>query len=140
MSRLNSSRRIQIDTSEPRYDGGGDDDESNDGSGSLKFQPSNSNVTEDLEPFMGVKVRRKASRLRDYQGDYIDVQSRPHLMKILEKQGLIPPKILWISELIVSWVFGFDVNFYYTCLVSEIEHFEFSIISTICKGIILGIF
>ena len=70
MSRLNSSRRIQIDTSEPRYD-------------------VNTNVTDDLDPFMGVKVRRKASRLRDYQGDYIDIQSRPRLMKILDKQGLI---------------------------------------------------
>ncbi|XP_057774268.1 uncharacterized protein LOC130993407 [Salvia miltiorrhiza] len=97
MSRLNSSRQIQIDTSEPRYDDGDDEtlDESNDG---LKFQPSNSNLTEDLEPFMGVKVRRKASRLRDYQGDYIDVQSRPHLMKILEKQG--DRKVLFADKVI----------------------------------------
>lgn len=85
MSRLNSSRRIQIETPEPRYDDGDDealDDESAGNGG------SNRNVSEDLDPFMGAKVRRKASRLQDYQGDYLDVRSRPHLMKILEKQGL----------------------------------------------------
>ncbi|KAL1550704.1 myosin heavy chain-like protein [Salvia divinorum] len=97
MSRLNSSRRIQIDTSEPRYDDDGDEtlDDVNAG---LKSQPSNSNMTEDLDPFMGVKVRRKASRLRDYQGDYIDIQSRPHLMKILEKQG--DRKVLFADKVI----------------------------------------
>ncbi|XP_047959624.1 myosin heavy chain IB-like [Salvia hispanica] len=79
MSRLNSSRRIQIDTSEPRYD-------------------VNTNVTDDLDPFMGVKVRRKASRLRDYQGDYIDIQSRPRLMKILDKQG--DRKVLFADKVI----------------------------------------
>ncbi|KAH6770921.1 myosin heavy chain-like protein [Perilla frutescens var. hirtella] len=100
MSRLNSSRRIQIDTSEPRYDDGDDEilDEGNDGSGSLKLRPSNNNETEDQEPFMGVKVRRKASRLRDYQGDYLDVRSRPHLMKILEKQG--DRKVLFADKVI----------------------------------------
>ncbi|KAL3652420.1 hypothetical protein CASFOL_002101 [Castilleja foliolosa] len=86
-----SSRRIQIDVAgdpPPRFDDEETlDDDSADGSGSLKLRPSNSNITEDLEPFMGVKVRRKASRLRDYIGDYLDVQSRPYLMKILEKQG-----------------------------------------------------
>lgn len=92
MSRLNSSRRIQIDTPEPRYDDG-DGETLDDGIGGLKLRPSNSNVTEDQEPFMGVKVRRKASRLRSYQGDYLGVQSRPHLMKILEKQGLVSPQI-----------------------------------------------
>ncbi|XP_042058616.1 myosin IB heavy chain-like [Salvia splendens] len=87
MSRLNSNRRIQIDTSEPRYDEG--DDETVDDS---------SNAAEDLDPFMGVKVRRKASRLRDFQGDYIDIQSRPHLMKILEKQG--DRKVLFADKVI----------------------------------------
>lgn len=53
----------------------------------MKLRPPDSNVTEDQEPFMGVKARRKASRLRDYLGDYIDVPSRPCLKKILEKQG-----------------------------------------------------
>ncbi|XP_042062639.1 myosin ID heavy chain-like [Salvia splendens] len=87
MSRLNSNRRIQIDTSEPRYDEG--DDQTVDDS---------SNAAEDLDPFMGVKVRRKASRLRDFQGDYIDIQSRPHLMKILEKQG--DRKVLFADKVI----------------------------------------
>lgn len=106
MSRYKSSNRIQIDTAgspEPRYDSVDDetlDDGGADGNGSLKLRSSNSNVTEDLGSFMGVKVRRKASRHRDYIGDYIDVQSRPHLMKILEKQGLVSLEILLISGLI----------------------------------------
>ncbi|KAI3471193.1 hypothetical protein Pfo_027856 [Paulownia fortunei] len=87
MSRYQSSRRIQIDAAGGPPPDETLDDDGADGSGSLKLRPSNSNVTEDLEPFMGVKIRRKASRHRDYVGDYLDVQSRPHLMKILEKQG-----------------------------------------------------
>uniref|UniRef100_A0A0V0H0I9 Putative ovule protein n=1 Tax=Solanum chacoense TaxID=4108 RepID=A0A0V0H0I9_SOLCH len=56
---------------------------------SLKLTPTDSNVTEDQnrDPFMGVKVRRKASFHRNYIGDYLDVPSRPYLMKILEKQA-----------------------------------------------------
>ncbi|KAK9094359.1 hypothetical protein Scep_025828 [Stephania cephalantha] len=50
-------------------------------------RPSENNVTEDQEPFMGVKVRRKASLHRDYRGDYLDVPSQSSLMKILEKHG-----------------------------------------------------
>ncbi|XP_057484934.1 uncharacterized protein LOC130771334 [Actinidia eriantha] len=84
MSRFQSQRRVQIDDGEAsetlEIDGGGR-------GGSIKLRPSGSNVTEDQEPFMGVKVRRKASRHRDYRGDYIDVPSRPYLMKILDKQG-----------------------------------------------------
>lgn len=57
--------------------------------GNLKLRLSDSNVTEDQEPFMGFKVRRKASIHRDYLGDYLDVPSRPYLMKILEKQGIL---------------------------------------------------
>ncbi|KAL6581464.1 hypothetical protein OROMI_007387 [Orobanche minor] len=86
-----SRRRIQNDVAgdpPPQFD---DEetliDDSADGSGILRLRPSNSNVTDDLEPFMGVEARRKASRHRDYIGDYLDVQSRPYLMKILEKQG-----------------------------------------------------
>ncbi|KAL8519228.1 hypothetical protein ACS0TY_010244 [Phlomoides rotata] len=89
MSRYPSNSRIQIDTGEtpePRYDYADDETPDDDGDG-LKLRPSNSNVIENLEPFMGVKVRRRASRLRDYIGDYLDVPSRPHLMKILDKQG-----------------------------------------------------
>ncbi|XP_010262800.1 PREDICTED: myosin IB heavy chain [Nelumbo nucifera] len=52
----------------------------------LRLKPSE-NVTEEQEPFMGVKVRRRASFRRDYKGDYLDVPSQPYLMKILEKQG-----------------------------------------------------
>ncbi|XP_020518187.1 myosin IC heavy chain isoform X2 [Amborella trichopoda] len=44
-------------------------------------------VTEDQEPFMGVKVRRRTSLHREYKGDYLNVPSNPYVMKILEKQG-----------------------------------------------------
>ena len=84
MSRFQSQLRVQIDDGEASetlgIDGGGR-------GGSIKLRPAGSNVTEDQEPFMGVKVRRKASRHRDYRGDYVDVPSRPYLMKILDKQG-----------------------------------------------------
>ncbi|KAK6925933.1 Class I myosin tail homology domain [Dillenia turbinata] len=55
--------------------------------GGLRLKPSENNVVEDQEPFMGVKARRNASFHRDYKGDYLDVPSQPYLMKILEKQG-----------------------------------------------------
>ncbi|XAR71671.1 hypothetical protein NMG60_11018052 [Bertholletia excelsa] len=65
----------------------GNDGQDGGGEGLVKLKPSGSNVTEDQEPFMGIKVRRKASRHRDYRGDYIDIPSRPCILKILEKQG-----------------------------------------------------
>ncbi|KAL9412408.1 hypothetical protein AB3S75_045938 [Citrus x aurantiifolia] len=91
MDRYRPNRRVQIEESEPpKYDDvededqdGGDDDEDN----SNRLRPSENNVTEDQEPFMGIKVRRKASLHRDYKGDYLDVASHPYLMKILQKQG-----------------------------------------------------
>ncbi|KAG5558747.1 hypothetical protein RHGRI_008640 [Rhododendron griersonianum] len=94
MSRFQSQRRVQIDNAQAtRFDDdetlenvdGDDDDQGR--QGSLRLRPSDSDVTEDQELFMGVKVRRKASRYRDYVGDYIDVPSRPYLTKILDKQG-----------------------------------------------------
>lgn len=79
-----SNRRVQIDESqEPKYDVAEDGVEGN----GLRLRLSDINVTEDQEPFMGVKVRRRASLHRDYKGDYIDVASHPYLMKILQKQG-----------------------------------------------------
>ncbi|OIT04634.1 PREDICTED: myosin IB heavy chain-like [Nicotiana attenuata] len=66
--------------------------------GNLKLRLSDSNVTEDQEPFMGFKVRRKASIHRDYLGDYLDVPSRPYLMKILEKQG--DKKVLFADKVL----------------------------------------
>ncbi|KAF7827607.1 myosin ID heavy chain [Senna tora] len=81
------------------------------------FVPRNmSNMSEDEDPFMGLKVRRTASRIADYKGDYIDLPSRPLLSKILQKQGdkqvlfadkvlkftgsgKIKPRILLITEL-----------------------------------------
>ncbi|KAI4330921.1 hypothetical protein MLD38_029158 [Melastoma candidum] len=79
-------RRVQIDDSlSVQYDAGGDEGEE-EPSMRLRHRSSNS-VTEDQEPFMGMKVRRKASLHRDYKGDYLDVPSHPFLMKILQKQG-----------------------------------------------------
>lgn len=91
MDRYRPNRRVQLEESEPpKYDDvededqdGGDDDDDN----SNRLRPSENNVTEDQEPFMGIKVRRKASLHRDYKGDYLDVASHPYLMKILQKQG-----------------------------------------------------
>lgn len=109
MFRFQSSRRVQIDTEEvpapaPRYDG---ETLADGGDGGLQLRPSGVNVTEDLEPFMGIKVRRKASRLRDYMGDYLDVQSRPYIMKILEKQGLILFLLFsFLMDLCIRLVFG----------------------------------
>ncbi|CAA3013174.1 myosin IB heavy chain-like [Olea europaea var. sylvestris] len=102
MSRFLSSRRVQIESASYDDDNGRApetlDNDGSDGSGSMKLWPSDSNVTEDQEPFMGVKVRRKASRLRDYLGDYIDVPSRPYLMRILEKQG--DKKVLFADKVL----------------------------------------
>ncbi|KAJ0099469.1 hypothetical protein Patl1_20299 [Pistacia atlantica] len=78
-----TNRRVQIDESQPpKYDTVDEGDDN-----SMRMRPSQNNVTESQEPFMGVKVRRKASLHREYKGDYIDVPSRPYLMKIMEKQG-----------------------------------------------------
>lgn len=86
MERFRSQRRVQID--DPKFD---DDDDrealDNENNGGMRLRPSESNVTVDQEPFMGVKVRRKTSFHREYKGDYIDVPSIPYLMKILQKQG-----------------------------------------------------
>ncbi|KAK9053722.1 hypothetical protein SSX86_024796 [Deinandra increscens subsp. villosa] len=49
--------------------------------------PSDGNLTEYHDPFAGGKVRRKASMARVFKGDYIDVRSKPYLMRILEKRG-----------------------------------------------------
>lgn len=63
------------------------DSRRNDDGEGTGMRPSENNVTEDQEPFMGVKVRRKASFHRQFNGDYIDVRSNQYLMKILQKQG-----------------------------------------------------
>uniref|UniRef100_A0A0D6R4I5 TH1 domain-containing protein n=1 Tax=Araucaria cunninghamii TaxID=56994 RepID=A0A0D6R4I5_ARACU len=53
------------------------------GSGSMVM----SMATETQEPFMGMKVRRRTSLYRQYQGDYIDAKSNQIILKLLEKQG-----------------------------------------------------
>ncbi|KAH8492065.1 hypothetical protein H0E87_021594 [Populus deltoides] len=91
MNRYN--RRVQIpdlqlpkyDNVEERVDGEEGDDSNN--NGVARLITTQNNVSDDQEPFMGVKVRRKASRHRDIKGDYLDVPSHSYLMKILQKQG-----------------------------------------------------
>ncbi|EEF49003.1 myosin IB heavy chain [Ricinus communis] len=91
MIKYKSNRRVQIDASNlPDYDDEKDAGGQNNDNGEekrLRLRPSGSNVSEDQEPFMGVKVRRKASLHRDIKGDYLDVPSHSYLMKILQKQG-----------------------------------------------------
>ncbi|KAL8257309.1 hypothetical protein R6Q59_029350 [Mikania micrantha] len=43
--------------------------------------------TEDHDPFAGGKRRQKTSMARSFTSDYVNVRSKPYLMKILEKQG-----------------------------------------------------
>ncbi|GAV66239.1 Myosin_TH1 domain-containing protein [Cephalotus follicularis] len=88
MDRYKAQRRVQIDDSDPpKYDTVEDEEEEDEKDNGMRSRPANSNVTEDQEPFMGVKARRIASRHRNYKGDYLDVPSRRHLLKILQKQG-----------------------------------------------------
>ncbi|KAM0938437.1 putative class I myosin tail domain-containing protein [Dioscorea sansibarensis] len=72
----------------------GDDDGSvrSDRSGQLK------NEKRDMEPFMGMKVRRRASLHRDCKGDYLDVPSDPYLTRILSKQG--DDKVLFADKVL----------------------------------------
>ncbi|CAI9295637.1 unnamed protein product [Lactuca saligna] len=77
-------RRIQIEVNSSDT---GDDDKEKTDLGSDEPTPSDGNITEDHDPFSGGKVRRKASIARSFRGDYVDVRSKPYLMKILEKQG-----------------------------------------------------
>ncbi|KAL1352950.1 hypothetical protein HN51_016919 [Arachis hypogaea] len=77
------------------------DEDNGEAEGRLRMRPSNSNISDDQEPFMGIKVRRKASLFREYLGDYIDVPSHPFLLKILQKQGdkrvLFADKVLRVT-------------------------------------------
>ncbi|XP_024176833.1 myosin heavy chain IB isoform X2 [Rosa chinensis] len=85
MDRFNLQRRVKMN--ESKYAFADEEQSQNDDAQGTRMRPSASNVTEDQEPFMGVKVRRKASFHRQFNGDYIDVRSNPYLMKILRKQG-----------------------------------------------------
>ncbi|CAA7387645.1 unnamed protein product [Spirodela intermedia] len=59
-------------------------------------------IAGDLEPFMGVKMRRLASIRRECRGDYLDVRSYSYLTKLLSKQGdkkvLFADKVLKFTE------------------------------------------
>lgn len=93
MSWYQSRRKVQVDDPKPADDDKVTDveeEEDNNNNKSLKIETldksSSTNVV-NQEPFMGVKVRRKGSIIRDYKGDYLDVPSIPFLEKILEKHG-----------------------------------------------------
>lgn len=92
MSWYQARRKVQIDDPKPTEDDkvtDGEEEEENDNK-SLKIETldkSSSRNVVNQEPFMGVKVRRKASIIRDYKGDYLDVPSIPFLDKILGKYG-----------------------------------------------------
>ena len=108
MDRIRSNRRVQIDESQqPKYDVAEDGAEGN----GLRLRLSDINVTEDQEPFMGVKVRRRASLHRDYKGDYIDVASHPYLMKILQKQGQLCSFLFLFDSFRFLMGFGFFTKF-----------------------------
>ncbi|KAJ4971734.1 hypothetical protein NE237_004833 [Protea cynaroides] len=95
MDKLKSLRRVNIQTSN------GDDVVETPGAkaeNGTQFKPPQNNIAEDQEPFMGMKVRRRASLHRDYKGDYLDVPSQPYLMKILEKQG--DQKVLFADKVL----------------------------------------
>ncbi|XP_047325597.1 myosin IB heavy chain [Impatiens glandulifera] len=110
MSRSQSTRRVQIGESQRiRYDDEEEEEEEerpretpsgtpDERENSFKLRAQEGKLTEDQEPFMGVKVRRKASILRDYRGDYINVPSRSYIMKILEKQG--DKKVLFADKVL----------------------------------------
>ncbi|XP_052177541.1 uncharacterized protein LOC127791596 [Diospyros lotus] len=100
MSRFLSQRRVQVADAQPIRHNEPSETPANDGEDEsiIKIRPSDSNVTEDQEPFMGIKIRRKASSRRDYRGDYVDIPSRPYLTKILEKQG--DKKVLFADKVL----------------------------------------
>ncbi|KAJ6808936.1 myosin ID heavy chain [Iris pallida] len=89
MERFKSLRRVQVTSSqtldEPAPDNNGDREEK-EGS-TEKEEEEEKKVREDLVHFMGMKVRRRASILKECRGDYIGVPSDPYLTKILSKQG-----------------------------------------------------
>lgn len=95
-------RRVQIE--DPKYDDVPDADEPEE---TIRFKSSNSNVSDDQEPFMGIKVRRKASLHRDHKGDYLNVPSHPFLIKILQKQGYLTLNLI---VLLLIFVGDFGLN------------------------------
>lgn len=72
-------KRVQIQDPAAE-DGGGDEPR-------LRSTFPGEMAEDNQEPFMGMKVRRKASLHREYRGDYLDVPSNGFLMRILEKHG-----------------------------------------------------
>lgn len=113
MSNYKTSRRVLIEDSQlHKYDDLEENDDDAEGEKRMRRRRSGSNVSEDQEPFMGMKVRRKASLHRDFKGDYLDVPSLPYLMKILQKQGqsvsfhLITYGCPWSLIYFINYQFG----------------------------------
>lgn len=119
MERFNLQRRVKMnEKSSESLDRRRNDD--GEGTG---MRPSENNVTEDQEPFMGVKVRRKTSFHREFNGDYIDVRSNQYLMKLLQKQGS-----LWSIFSIFCHLFAISKSFFCFSIFSfcyGIEKFRF---------------
>lgn len=74
------SRRVLIQEP-PRNESDGQQEEGE------RFRPQLSKSIETQEPFMGMKIRRRASMYRQYMGDYINVPSNQQILKLLTKQG-----------------------------------------------------
>ncbi|KAJ7539254.1 hypothetical protein O6H91_11G083200 [Diphasiastrum complanatum] len=71
-------RRVRLQ--EPVKDDGDNPDEGH-------MRPHSSIATEEQEPFMGMKVRRRSSMNRAFTGDYLEVASNQQILKLLSKQG-----------------------------------------------------
>lgn len=105
MSWYQSRRKVQIEDPKPPEDGKVTDGEDEEDNKSIKIETlhrsSSRNVVNE-EAFMGVRVRRKASIIRDYKADYLDVPSIPFLEKILEKHGNLFNLFLLTSDVCVN--------------------------------------
>ncbi|KAK4264043.1 hypothetical protein QN277_029384 [Acacia crassicarpa] len=63
-----------------------------------RLEPTNSHVyADDEDPFMRLKLRRAASSVSDYTGDYTDMPSHPLLLKILQKQDAMHSQYIYMA-------------------------------------------
>ena len=97
MERFKSLRRVHVHSQEtleePAPDNNSDDASQTLEKGGEREQQGGGGEegrdgSRDLQPFMGMKIRRRASIFKEcIDGDYIGVDSDPYLTKILAKQG-----------------------------------------------------
>ncbi|XP_008794989.1 myosin IB heavy chain-like [Phoenix dactylifera] len=90
MDRLKLPRGVQIQASETLDRARGE--------GQSQKISEASDTSGELKPFMGVKVRRRASLRRDCKGDYLDVPSDPYLSSMLSKRG--DQKVLFADKVL----------------------------------------